>query len=378
MTRARRFGVAVMAMAAVLFWLFTPAWAVEVTTRATTQGAGEAGKNAAAQLALRKVCQEVCAEFLKSQEHVPDRDQILDAVMVDTSAFVSAWRITSAEEAEGAWTVEVAADVSPEAFARAWKQAYLRTAAPQLMVTLTELRDGQKQEVSIVAAGIARYLLRQGFRLVDKAQFDAVKEARLKEAALSDDLALAASIARDIGADLLVVGEVRADKGREIDVEGVKFQSYTAQASVKVVQADSGVQVVSERASGAGASQDPNTAATKALEQCTGKIAALVWRGCLDNFDRMVPKTFHCQLRVTDITAQGALTLETKLRSVEGVTSVTLREVRAGTAQYDIVTPHNARDLFAILVGSAELGKLVEVTGITNKIIHARWKEAEF
>jgi len=353
-------------------------YAVPATGTGTSEAAGESGKRAAVKAALKAACDGACSDFLNRQRPTPAFEKVLERVLADPSGYTSDLRAETTHDTTAGWTATVSADVSPERFARVWKATYVKVTSPRLMVTVTETRDGTKQDVSIVGAGIAKYLLRRGFRMVDKAQFDEVKEQRLKEAALSDDLTSAASIARDVGADLFVVGEVRADKGQEEEIGGIKFQFYTAEASVKVVQADSAGLVASERAKGRGASRNANTAATKALEQCGGQIAAKIWRACLHNWDRVIPSSIRCELRVTGITAEGVLTLEKELKKVKGVTSVKLRDMRGGTAQFTIVTPLNAKKLFTALVGSDAVKNLIEVTGITNKVIRARWKEEIF
>ena len=349
-----------------------------MTGRGSSEKAGETGKEAALRAALADAVDRACSAFLEKQRRLPRYSAALERVLADPAVFASDLRARTAPDTPAGWTVTLTAELAPARFERAWKQSYIRIAAPRLMVVVSEVRDGEKQDGGTVAAGLAGYLLKRGFRLVDKSQFSQVKEARLKEAALSDDLASAASIAREVGADLLVAGEVRARRGRSESVAGINFQFYTAEAVVKVVQADSAILVTTARARARAGSRDPGIAQAKALEQCTRQVAAKVWRGCLENWDALFPGRTLCELRVSGLSARDALGLEKQLKKVAGVSTVTLREMREGTARFTLLTSLPPKKLFATLVADEDLNRLIEVTGLANKVIRARWREDAF
>jgi hypothetical protein len=354
-------------------------WAVEVTGSATFKGEGEAGKQAAIRLALRDACEKGCGVFLASQKNVPNRDQVfskvVDQVITQTAGFVSDYQVKRADFLDDSWSVVVAANVSPERFADAWKLTYIQVNSPRLMVVVTEERDGQPQSLRSVQAAIEQFLLKKGFRLVDKSQFTEVKEARIKEAALADDLASAASVARDFGAELLVVGQARAEKGNTEDVAGMAFQFYVAEAVIKVVQTDSGTLVVSERPpkERAGSREAP-AAAAGALEKLGERVAARVWKGCVDNWEKMVAGAYRSELHVSGVTPKAVLAIEAELKKLQGVTEVNLRRLASGAAQFDIVSTFSAKELFTLITESKALANL-DVTGISQNVIQARWKE---
>ena len=359
--------------AALVAAVSAPAAARGVTTQAAFTGEGEPGKSAAVKLALKKALEEAVGDFLRGQRHVRNHDTILERVMADPTPFINSWKVKSAEYLEGTWTVEVAAEVSTDKFTDEWKLTYCLVNSPRLMVVVAEERDGTAQTLRVVQAGIERHFLKKGFRLVDKSQFTDVKEARLKEAALADDLATAASVARDFGCELLVVGHARTDKGRTEDVAGFKFQFYSAQAVVKVIQTDSAALVASERATARAGSRDAPTAADKALEQLASQIAARLWSTSVKNWDRMIGSGgYRCELHITGITAPAVIDLESELKELEGVREVRLRSMRAGTAHFDLLSTHSAKELFALIVKKKAV-KNLEVTGITQNVIQARW-----
>jgi len=180
-------------------------------------------------------------------------------------------------------------------------------------------------------------------------------------------------VARDFGCELLVVGHARTDKGRTESVAGYTFQFYSARAVVKVIQTDSAALVASERASARAGSRDAPTAADKALEQLASQVAARLWKRSVVNWDRMIGSGgYRCELHITGITAAAVIDIEEELKKLEGVREVRLRSMRSGAAHFDIVSTHSAKELFTFIVKKKAI-KNLEVTGITQNVIQARW-----
>ena len=377
MKALRRTAAVCCLAAAALILVSAPAWAIEVMGTATFKGEGEAGKQAAIRLALRDACEKGCGVFLNSQKNVHNRDQVFDKVVTQTAGFISDYKVQRADFLEDSWSVVVAANVSPEKFADAWKLTYIQVNSPRLMVVVSEERDGQMQALRTVQAAIESFLLKKGFRLVDKSQFSEVKESRLKEAALGDDLASAASVARDFGAELLVIGHARAEKGNPKNItDDIVFQTYTAQVVVKVVQADSASLVVTTQARAEGQSQEAPKAAAVALEQLSKQVPDKVWKGCVENWEKMVSGNYRTELNVSGVTPEGVIALQKQLKELQGVSEVNLRRMASGAAQFDILSTFSTEDLFKLIVSSKALPS-VEVTGVTQNVIQAKWKAAE-
>jgi len=372
MNQARH--IVAMAVLAAAGLLVSGVQAADVTGTATLKGEGEASKDACIKLALRDACEKHCGLFLQGQKTVPNRDKIFNQVMTRSSGFVSDYTVKRADFFEGAWSVVVAADIACEKFADTWKLTYCQVNSPRLMVVVTEKRDGADQSMRSVQGAIEQALRKKGFRLVDKEHFEKVKESRLKEAALADDLASAASVARDFGAELLVAGEAKCDKADVQDIGGMKFQYYTAEAVVKVVQGDSAALVVSRRASARGGALSANAAAGKVMDQLGKQIAAKIWKGCVANWDKMIAGNFRTELRVSGVSAKAVVTIERELKKLKGVTEVNLRSMRAGAAHFDIVSSFSAMDLFKLIAESKALAAL-DITGTTQNVIQARWKK---
>src|SRR3972149_4664533 len=97
---------------------------------------------------------------------------------------------------------------------------------PRIMVLFDEKVDGEPVDARIVATRLEEIFLEKGFRLVDKAQFEAVT-ARDITLAESNPMR-AKEIGLRYGAEWIVVGKVEATFDAEKEFYGIKNYEYAS------------------------------------------------------------------------------------------------------------------------------------------------------
>ncbi|HLA68582.1 MAG TPA: hypothetical protein VJN65_02680 [Bacteroidota bacterium] len=163
--------------------------------------------------------------------------------------------------------------------ATAWAQDF-RQEWPRIMVIFDEKVDGEPVDARIVATRLEEIFLEKGFRLVDKAQFEAVT-ARDITLAESNPMR-AKEIGLRYGAEWIVVGKVEATFDAEKEFYGIKNYEYASKGSGKIIITDTGEMIA------------VTTKNTK--KSATGKSSAST--GCLTALSELIANDLYVKSRV--------------------------------------------------------------------------------
>lgn len=118
-----------------------------------------------------------------------------------------------------------------------WSQDF-RQNWPRIMVLFDEKIDTEPVDARIVATRLEEIFLEKGFRLVDKAQFEAVTA---RDIALAESNPMRAKeIGLRYGAEWIIVGKVESSFDAEKTFYGMKNYEYAAKGSGKVIITDTG------------------------------------------------------------------------------------------------------------------------------------------
>ncbi|HLE32090.1 MAG TPA: hypothetical protein VJB38_05740 [Bacteroidota bacterium] len=137
---------------------------------------------------------------------------------------------------------------------------------PRIMVLFDEKVDGQPVDARIVATRLEEIFLEKGFRLVDKAQFEAVTT---RDIALAESNPMRAKeIGLRYGAEWVIVGKVEASFDAEKVFYGITNYEYASKGSGKIIITDTGEMI-------AVTSKNTKKSATGKSSASTGSLNAL-------------------------------------------------------------------------------------------------------
>jgi GrpB-like predicted nucleotidyltransferase (UPF0157 family) len=185
----------------------------------------------------------------------------------------------------------------------------------------------------------------KGFVIVDRATLN--QDIELGSGSmgpeLSDDTAV--ELGKELGADLVIVGEAVARYSGNVSDKNVK--SIQAGVSARAIATESGMAIASSQGTGAAVHSDGTVGGTEALILSASVVAR--------DLARQIVVTWHKEARqpvLVELIVKGIreyadfVRFRTHLRNdVRGVRNVYLRSIRAGEAMMDVDVMGNAKML---------------------------------
>jgi len=142
--------------------------------------------------------------------------------------------------------------------------------ALKLMVLIQESHnDINSGNIQLAETEMISLLKKDGFKLVDSEQINAVKKKGVTEMALSGDFKEAKILGLEYGAQYIIVGEAVIKSSSEL-IQGSNFKSIQAVLQLKILQASTGEILGPTIKQAVVAHINELTGATKALKQAVG------------------------------------------------------------------------------------------------------------
>ncbi len=231
---------------------------------------------------------------------------------------------------------------------------------PRVMLIMDETVDGVLRQMGASDTIISGALLTAGYKLVDQAQLDKIKEEESLKAAAAGDEKAAALIAKRFDADVAVIGKLNVITSK---IETEPYQGWIKGAAVlnlKVVKTTNGDLLFAYSKSGNAldVSKDGATVSiVKRLSDQAGKeLAGSIGPKLVDSNS--------INLVLTQVSDLNALENFRKLlKTFESVTNVTVRSFDEGTAEYEIELAYGSAADFAAKLERAGKGVKVKEAG---------------
>jgi hypothetical protein len=216
-------------------------------------------------------------------------------------------------------------------------------------------------------------LMNYGFPFVDATQSSANISRDMVSAALQGDTQAAASIAKTLGAEIIISGTAvsKEASGGPSVVRNAGFKSCQANLTLRAIRSDDAVIIAVASAHDVAAHIDEITGGTMALEKATKKAAAELKDKIIAAWQQDVYSSAQVQLLVTNISSFSQLnTFKNSLQYyVRGIQAVHQRNFEGGTALFDIDMKGNAEQLASELEAKEIEGLRLQVTALTaNKV----------
>ncbi|HLA27183.1 MAG TPA: flagellar assembly protein T N-terminal domain-containing protein [Syntrophales bacterium] len=316
--------------------------------------------------ALRTAVERVVGVMVTGSTEVENFQLKLDRILSESRGFIDHYKIISEKRDGDNYEVNIEAEVVTGRVQDRLKAVELlitRKSKPRLMIIVGE----QAPKDAIAEATMSKYLLKQGFKLVDAST---IKKSRsdINLTSTSGNEKVLSSLAQRYGAEILIVGAVDA-ASNSFSVSGIEMYTNKVTVSLKVINSDTGdiITTDSESLSAPGPKGDIKKITENAVEKLTKKIV----EGTLEKWSSELTNTITVKLIVAGLNDyQDLLSLKDHLPLVvKGFKALYQRSYQRGEADLDMEIKGDiqglADDLAALVLNGKKL-KILELT--PNKI----------
>lgn len=282
--------------------------------------------------ALRRAVEQGVGTLIDSESMTQNYQLLDDRIYSDVKGYVKEYKIISDNNGEGGvYKIKVEAVVALARLSKDLKALNIireRKGNPRIMVLVQEFVDGLEQPSELVQTEMERVFLSKGFPMVDKGQFQMIKE---RDVALCyDNLQKAAVLGREFGAEVIVVGQATSNLLESSRPYGVAVFGYTADITAKAIKTDTAALMVSDSVSATERGSGRMPTANKSLRNSGQKLARAMMEGILEGWRSEVFNVVTVQLVIDKMEAQDRSVLKGDLESIRGVQGVYERSFNKG------------------------------------------------
>ena len=215
---------------------------------------------------------------------------------------------------------------------------------PKVMILISE-RHWQASSPAIETEVIKRFT-EKGYKVIDPNQIRSAHPSEPPAGLLHGDPAAAATIGRQYGAELVIVGEAHTNDTL------ISYGLYTSRATseIRMLDVDTATIFLAHSETGKGSDLTQNMAIQKAFQNTGELLAEHLTKQIADRWKKSRSKEYGVSLVVGELTFSQLVQLEEVLHNWRGIDAINLRSFEAGTAVIGVETRHSAQHLAAQLV----------------------------
>jgi hypothetical protein len=356
---------------------FTLLLALSVTLCANTiEGVGYGlTKDAAIEQAKRDAVEIGLGAYISS-ETVVTATSLTDNIYSKAQGFVKTFKVISESKGpDGNWEVTISAEVTAILDEVMQDEAALQTLLssmnrPRIIFLVREENLIDNVPTDFAETKLLSLFFEKGFDVVDRQLVQALKGEPDYENALSGNVAAAAKVASQLGADIIVIGTAKVSSG------GIFYGMTSGQADIngKIVRVDTGdILAVVPNAHGKKPHISPSTAGVNAMNDAAGTLGTEIIRQLIEKWSTAQSNFVKCYIVLKNADFMSYTMFETflKAQTVSGIRNAYSKSLNDGIAEYEIEFEGKAMDLAMGLSKTQPEGFNIKVTGITGNRITA-------
>jgi TolB-like protein len=212
---------------------------------------------------------------------------------------------------------------------------------------------------------IIRKFVESRFRVVDQSQVKKIRDTREGKAAAKGDIQSAVAIARQHGAEVIIVGEAFSEN---IPRSAQALQTCSARVEARAIDADTGMILAANGKEAHATDATEGTAAKKALRTAGGLLADDMIKQIIEGWKRR-EGLHEIELSVRKIEYNQLIVLESFLKNQENVTDVQRRRFDDGVAVIEIQSKNAPQSLADALALAKFEGFTVKIETVTVNTI---------
>ncbi len=318
--------------------------------------------------ALRNAVEEGVGVFLDSQTLIENFQLLGDHIYTEAQGYVREYSILSVSKGKDLTTVTIRAVVAPllklKYDLKGLKLIKSLKGDPRIMISILDIVDGNESITHLAETELIEAFLEKDLNLVDKTQVD-LRKAR--DVSLNyEDYSKAAAFGSEIGAEILITGQVIAEYAGLKEVYGTDFEFYSSFLEIRAIRSDTATLLFTKSAGpfrkGA---FDKLSARTSVIKMAVSEIKEDLFDNLFESWRREVLDYDRFLLTVTSLKSEQELrNLETAMGNLRGVKNIYRRSYFKEVATLEIDFEGNS----SILAG--KLGEIesprVNVIGTTQ------------
>lgn len=333
--------------------------------------------------ALRKAVEQVVGTIIDSRTVTENFMLLEDKIYSSTSGYVQSYEVLSTQKrVDNSLEVTVRAIVKKTDLKNDLEgiiTTLRREGMPRAMVLIKEENFGQSKwryssTMNTAETALMNSMMGYGFPFVDAATAKANIKQDAVMAALSGDAGAGAAIARQSGAEILIIGNAKTTVTQLPMMRSSGMKTCSANINLRVVRADDALIIATSTSRAVVAHIDEMTGSSMALEKAAKESAEDLKNKVIEKFRKNQYEHRQIQFQVTNITSFDQLnTLKNSLPYyVRGVKNIYQRSFVAGIALFDIEITQKAETVASELSSKNIEGIDLEITAITQNKLTAR------
>ena len=332
-------------------------------------------KDAAIEQAKRDAVEIGLGAYISS-ETVVTATSLTDNIYSKAQGFVKTFKVISESKGpDGNWEVTISAEVTAILDEVMQDEAALQTLLssmnrPRIIFLVREENLIDNVPTDFAETKLLSLFFDKGFDVVDRQLVQALKGEPDYENALSGNVAAAAKVASQLGADIIVIGTAKVSSG------GIFYGMTSGQADIngKIVRVDTGdILAVVPNAHGKKPHISPSTAGVNAMNDAAGKLGTEIIRQLIEKWSTAQSNFVKCYIVLKNADFMSYTMFETflKAQTVSGIRNAYSKSLNDGIAEYEIEFEGKAMDLAMGLSKTQPDGFNIMVTGIIGNRITA-------
>ena len=332
-------------------------------------------KDAAIEQAKRDAVEIGLGAYISS-ETVVTATSLTDNIYSKAQGFVKTFKVISESKGpDGNWEVTISAEVTAILDEVMQDEAALQTLLssmnrPRIIFLVREENLIDNVPTDFAETKLLSLFYEKGFDVVDRQLVQALKGEPDFENALSGNVAAAAKVASQLGADIIVIGTAKISSG------GIFYGMTSGQADIngKIVRVDTGdILAVVPNAHGKKPHISPTTAGVNAMNDAAGTLGTEIIRQLIEKWSTAQSNFVKCYIVLKNADFMSYTMFETflKAQTVSGIRNAYSKSLNDGIAEYEIEFEGKAMDLAMGLSKTQPDGFNIKVTGIIGNRITA-------
>lgn len=351
-----------------------------VEVPADGQGLSE---QSAIQDALRHALEKGGGAEISSHSQVANFELIRDTIYARSEGIVSDYKVLEkGEGAGGVYFAKIVAKVNKSAIATSWGEVQNvldQVGRPGIAINILERIDGIVQDSSILESQLENRLLKAGFNVYARQQLEEIARKEGDAAALANNVAKMAAIAKDFGTQIFISGTAQANAAGVHEVAGQPTAMYNGDAMIKMYHTDTAQMLASESlANWRGGARGFHTlspqAGKKALENSGQELVDRLYANVMKHWATTISAGGELVLEVEGMNMGDAIKLKKKLEAMDKdrIKNVN-QQLTKGIATFRIKATLTGEALVEHLV-EGEFADMIEVIDLKSNRIQAKKK----
>jgi hypothetical protein len=340
----------------------------------TVQGTGLGlTKDAAIEQAKRDAVETGLGAYITSETEVT-ATSLRDNIFSKAQGFVKTYKIVNEKQApDGNWEITIEAQVTQILDQVMRDEAALQTLLnsmnrPRIVFMIREENLIDNTPTDFAETKLLSMFYEKGFDVVDRQLVSALKGQPEYEQALEGNVAAAARIASQLGAEIIVIGTAKISSG------GKFYNMYSGQADIngKIVRADTGeILAVVPQARGKKPHISASTAGINAVNEAAEKLGQEIIRQLIEKWSTQQANFIKVYIVLKNADFGSYMMFESflKAQTVSGIRNAYAKSLNEGVAEYEVEFEGKAQDLAMGLTRTAPEGFNIRVTGLSGNRI---------